>query len=58
MRVPLSGRKGGVVVRPQECSPIETRLVAKGEKGWERDGLGIWGWYTTAFRVDKQGPPV
>ena len=23
--------KGGVVMRPQECSAIETRLVAKGE---------------------------
>ena len=36
-------------------------MVAKGEAGRERDGLGVWGWWmqTVTFRMDKQqGPTV
>ena len=41
---------------------IEYRLMlAKGERGRDRDGLGVWGWYmqNITFRMDKQqGPNV
>ena len=36
-------------------------LVAEGEEGWERDGLGVWNqqMQTIIYRMDKQqGPTV
>ena len=36
-------------------------VVAKGEEGWERDGLGVWDQQiqTILYRMDKQqGPTV
>ena len=41
-------------------SQTENRLmVAKGEWGRERDGLGVWGWQmqTITFRMEKQQGP-
>ena len=36
-------------------------MVAKGEEGWRREGLGVWGQQmpTLIYRMDKQqGPTV
>ena len=45
-----------------DSQTIDIRLVvAKGDQGRKRDGLGVWGWQmqTITFRMDKQqGPTV
>ena len=45
-----------------DSGDIENRfVVAKGEGGWEREGLGIWDYQmqTIIYRMDKQhGPTV
>ena len=35
-------------------------VVAKGKRGKERDGLGVWGWYmqTIVYRMDTQQVPT